>query len=445
MSWINDRYQDLKDALNDKVEVREIPLGKYNAEPETSYQVASREDALKAYQEEKWPDYALKTLDNIFGEEKVNGYYKSTSEEGVYQVCGVHGSVMFEGEINNEGIKLQCHILRTRAYKPSMLRILLESSVIYDYIRYGINEDDDIVALVQLEKREAAPMSIYQAISEMCTNANLYDSLIATEYEDISWLNQNHVKYESDEVVNIKYDYYTTGLKEVKDYIAHSLDDNQSEPINIAYRLLGFMYKMDYLISPRNYLYGYFMDKISDYWGYLNTQNSDFHVGLGILKEAIEDIPEMSKLQFKEEVVSLPNLFSVKEDWNSQSMVASMQSNLPNLQNYYTQNDFINLYWGAHVVLGGLAFHFNLDKYWQTWVSSLMACLDGLYISKLGILPPFLKEDQTQADLQVIKKWLETAIKDSQESSQPLPPLPEELDLQDPITFVYQILMVFSN
>ncbi len=445
MSWINDRYQNIKNALSEKSEIISTPLGKFSPLPESEFQIKAREEAIKTYKESQWPIYALKTLDNIFGENQTNGFYKKIENENKWEVCGVHGSMIFEGKITEEYIHLESHILRTRAYKPSMLRLLLESGVLHDYIRYGISDEYNIVAVVHLEKREAAPADIFEAIKELCINANIYDSLISTEYEEVEWLHQDYVKYQSDEILDLKYDYYQTNLAEIRDFIKMSFENGQKDLLKIAYRLLGFVYKMDYLISPKNYLYGYFMENIDHYWGYMNTQNSVFATGVGILKDAIDEIPEMSKPQFREETVDLPYLFSVRNDWNGKAVLSSVQSNLPNLKKFHSQKEFIDLYWGIQVIIGGMAFHYNIDKYWQGWINALYACTDALYLSKLEYLPPFLKKDSTLPDLNIIKKWLETLIKESQESSNPLPPLPDVLDMEDPLNFVFQVLMVFEN
>ncbi len=444
MTWLSDRYQEIKNALSDKTEILITPLGKYSPTPLTQFQLEAKKHSMELYKEKKWPDYALRTLDFVLGEQQTNGFYKPSDKEGEWQLGGVHGSMLFEGMITEDAVHIESHILRTQSFRPSMLRQLLESSVIYDYIRYAISDEYNIVAILHLDKNEADPPNLYNALKELCINANFYDSQISTEYSEVSWLHQDHVKYEPEHIIDLKYNLYNTELAEVKDFI-EKMNQGQKDLIKIAYRLLGFVYKMDYLISPRNYLYGYFIQVASDYWGYMQSANSDFSVGIGILKDAIEEIPKLSREQFREETVDLPYLFSVREEWDPKAVASTFQANLQNMQNFESQNDSIGLYWGLELMLGSLTFHYDLSEHWQRWLNALYACLDGIYLDRLGYLPPFLMEDKTKTDLNIIKNWLEEMIKESQETSTPLPPLPQNLDMDEPLGFVLDVLMVFKD
>ncbi len=445
MNWISKKYQQLRHILDDKEELNPIPLGKFSESPKTDFQLAAREASMISYQEKKWPDYAIQTLDYIFGQGQKNGYYQKEQDSDNYSIGGFHGSIFFEGEITQQYIHIESHILRTQHFKPSMLRLLLESSITFDFIKYGIDENSDIVAIIHLEQKEAGPRVIYSALKELCLNANIYDSLISSEYEDVHWLHQDHVLCNPQKILNLKYEKYSQELVEMKDFIKMTTQKNHKDLLKISYHLLGYIYKTDYLLSPGNYLYGYFIDQIEKYWNYIAQQNSDFGMATSMLKDTVEKIPEMSLKQFEQEAVRMPFLFSHRNPFDPIAIRQTFKSNLANLKIFIDENDFISLYWCIQVMIGGLPFHYDIDENWQEWLNALYACTDSLYMNELGYMPDFLAENSSKPDLEIIRSWLNAAIEKSQETEAPLPSLPEKLDMQDPLRFVADVLMVFNN
>ncbi len=445
MQWLEERVNKVKDFLSPKnpADIMGVPLGKFSELDRTQAQLNALDKADELFdQKGKFIESINASLDFVLDEQHIKGSYKEL-EPGQWEFLGMHGSVLLHGRYSNSEVLVEALLLRGGSFKPSMLRQLLEASISYDFINYGINDSDEVVVQFYLNSVEANPDIFVAALKELCLSADFYDSKFSTDFHDMHWVSMDHVIFDSEDIFEKKYNLYHEELKEITDYLKKLDAEKDRNLIHAAYRMLGYLYKSDFLISPRNYLFGLYIDILNQYWFTLNKEPNNFLPAVSALKESLEDQLVLSKEEFKNEAVNLPYLFSTRDEFNFNAIQSAVQTHLPNIRTYSAEGDKTHQYWCTHTLLGIIVFHQDIDHVWKDWIYYLYCLTDGHYLNSLGYIPNFMTDDQSQVNTEEIKKRLAALIEANKERPRPLPPLPEDLTNSDPLDMVMHILGVF--
>ncbi len=446
MNWLEDRIKKVQNFLKPQApqQIKGIPLGKYSELDRSPFQLESLSRAQSLFKSsDQFVESINAGLDFVLDPEHIKGSYQM-QESGQWEFMAMHGSVLMQGHYTSESILVEAILLRGGTFKPSMLRQLLESSLDYDFINFGINDSDELVIRFYLNALEANPDIFIQAMKEMSLAADFFDSKFATDFADMQWVSLDHVLFDPPHIAQMKYELYRSELSEIKDYSSKINSDQDLNIIHAAYRMLGYLYKSDFLVSPRNYLFGLYIDLLNQYWHILNQEPNNFLPAVSFLKESLEDQIELSEEDFRNEAVNLPYLFSTRDQFDVEAIQSAVRTHLPNVQKYSDEGDKTSQYWGLHTLLGMISFHQDIDHEWNEWIYYLYCLTDGHYLNSLGYVADFMSTDPSKVDTEEIKNRLQSLIEAHSQHPRPLPPLPENLDVEDPLDMLMQILGVFG-
>ncbi len=241
---------------NERLDVPYIQMGRHrelNDRPEM-YQYWSA--AVKSFESEKYMDAFCQLMEFLTHADGSNLTY--TNKNGKLTFSMLQGSKIITGYADFKVFWAQAPIVCLEHAQPTILHQLLEENYELKYGRYALDPTDNIVLYFDTLVEDASPDRIYNALVELATIADGKDDLLLSNYQGLSAINQPHIRYLSEEVVQVKYDFFKKWVHETTTEVASGRLNAEEYPGGISFLLLDCLYKIDFLIKPE----GRLMDKI---------------------------------------------------------------------------------------------------------------------------------------------------------------------------------------
>ncbi len=212
----------------------------------------------------------------------------------------IQGSKIIRGSANDTSFKAEARIARFDKLSVAFLRKLMTTNFMLQYSRFAI-KDDIIYLKFDSKIIDASPNKIYYSLRELALKSDKMDDMLVREFASLHQIDSDHIVDLPDDIKEIKYKYLQLWLNEILEKIA-ALDESKLSG-GISYMLLGFLFRIDYLLIPQGSLFDD-IDKINAIYNAKDNKST--------LERNRLMIEELKVLQGKDKNYFLNNFYDAK-------------------------------------------------------------------------------------------------------------------------------------
>ncbi len=358
------KYQDrttymgiFNDLFNWKPEreENEFSLGRFSDayKPSASYTIW--ENALLAFESEKYINSAKLLLDFLKNPEQENISYSEM--DGKLSFEFLQGSKKIEGYINEEKFRAESKLAHADELNIGLMRRLLDKNYLLKYSRFALDEERNIIMLFDSYTVDASPNKLYQGLKEMATQADKLDDILVGEFKGLTPINTSHIIDRKETVKDAQYQYLQNKLDECFNEIENGKLNTDQFPGGLSYLLLALNYKIDYLLKPE----GFLMDTVEqNHRLYFANDGKEVGFKNKLFINAFRKVMERGKDDIKMELYDVISTFGLTTPSSHENLVSFIDTELPNIT-WYKENkhDAIALSIPAYIV-GYCLFNFAL-------------------------------------------------------------------------------------
>jgi hypothetical protein len=226
-----------------------IPFGRYSDNNKPVAKVNRWSEADSLFKEKKYNEGIDAFFDYLRDEVAQNVVYERNGTEGRFQLF--QGSKIVRGSFNN--VRLKAEVILVRMPQPSVpvMRRLLEMNFNLYYSRFAM-DNERLCMSFDSDLETASPSKLYYGLKELSTKADKQDDLLVQDFNLLESIDNEHITGIPDTEKQVKYEYLQKWIKQTLDAV--SVLDADKFSGGIAYTLLEFIYKIDYLITPEGKL-----------------------------------------------------------------------------------------------------------------------------------------------------------------------------------------------
>jgi len=226
-----------------------ILFGRYTDQNKTKEQYDCWDKATALYKEKKYLDAYVEFFKYLKDNNLDNVLF--TREESKINFTVIQGSKIVSGTLNNREVQAEAELVRFEQLDVPVMRKLLQENYYLFFSKFAIK--NDIYTLKYFSPIEDAhPSSLYYALKELATEADMYDDVLVEEFDTLKAINTEHIEQipENEKQVKLKF------LKKWIDETIKNLKDLDSDKFtsSISYSLLNLTFKIYYLLAPEGKL-----------------------------------------------------------------------------------------------------------------------------------------------------------------------------------------------
>jgi len=226
-----------------------IFFGSYTDRNKTKLQYEQWDKSLSLYKDKKYLDaYELffnylkdKTLENVTFIRKNNRINFEF----------IQGSKIIKGSVNDQEIYAEAEVVRFEDISTPVMRKLLRQNYHLYYSKFVIK--NDVYSLKYFSPVEdAKPDSLYEALKELATEADMFDDVLIDEFDSVHPINIDHIQEIPEEIKQIKLKYFRVWLNDTLKKVKNQ--DTEKDMELISYILQNLLFKTYYLLAPQGTL-----------------------------------------------------------------------------------------------------------------------------------------------------------------------------------------------
>ena len=226
-----------------------ILFGRYSDQNKTKEQYESWDKSSALYKEKRYLD-AYSEFFNYLKDKNIDNVL-FTRDESKITFTIIQGSKIVNGTINNREIQAEADVVRFEKLEVPVMRKLLQENYYLYFSKFAVKTD--IYTLKYFSPIEDAhPSSLYYALKEVATEADMYDDVLVEEFDSLQAVNTDYIEQISEAEKNIKLKYFRKWIDEtfmrIKDIDSDKLTGS------ISYNLLSLAFKIYYLLAPEGKL-----------------------------------------------------------------------------------------------------------------------------------------------------------------------------------------------
>jgi hypothetical protein len=222
-----------------------ISFGRYSDNNKTVAKVNRWTEADNLFKEKKYTDSFDAFFDYLRDDEISNVVHERNGSNGRFYFY--QGSKIIRGEYNND--HLQAEVTLAKMPQPSVpvMRRLLEMNFNLYYSRYAL-DSERLCMRFDSDIETSNPSKLYYGLKELSTKGDKQDDLLVQDFAALQTSDTEHIVEIPLKEKEIKYEYLQKWIGDTLAFIK-TLDPDKVSG-GIAYLLLAFAYRIDYLIVP---------------------------------------------------------------------------------------------------------------------------------------------------------------------------------------------------
>lgn len=226
-----------------------VLFGRYSDRNKSKEQYDSWDKALSLYKEKKYIESYNEFFNYIKDKDLENVIY--VTEESKINFTIIQGSKIVTGVINKREVQAEAELVRFDKLEVPVMRKLLQENYYLYFSKFAIK--NDIYTLKYFSPIEDAhPSSMYYALNELATTADMYDDVLVEEFDCLQSINIEHIEQIPDFEKQIKLKYLRLWIGETLNRIKNLDSDKLTG--SISYNLLNLAFKIYYLLAPEGKL-----------------------------------------------------------------------------------------------------------------------------------------------------------------------------------------------
>jgi hypothetical protein len=281
----------LKNLFKDKKLEPTISFGRFSDYYKSKERYEKWDEALALHEKKQYFKSALSFLNYLENENGDNVEIIHEHEEKLkFSLC--QGSKLISGFINQDGFFVEAKIAKCTNKSLPVLRSLLEENYYLRYSSFAIDSEENLVMVMHTDFLDASPYKLYYGLKELATRADRRDDALVQKYsEDLTSIRNGKIYDLADDEKNIKCIYLKNLIEKTIKEVEQNVDRLNDYPGLIAYKILGCVFLIDYLVKPE----GLLIDLIENVHKIFFTSNT-----MSAHQKNAAMIKELSKVQYLE-------------------------------------------------------------------------------------------------------------------------------------------------
>ncbi len=311
------------------------------------------------------------------------------------------GIAVIHGIVTEQNIEAYADIAKVDNNNVAFQRRILERNFQLTYSRFYIT-DNKVKLKIYLDNTTMTPQKIFYPLREIALNADYEKEFITSEFKSVQLLDTAHVIHSSDEIIKIKYDAMMSWIEKTKDALTR-LPSNDNASI-LAFTYLTLLFKIDYLVVPRDEFSQKLIEKINDYFGeedkLVGQRNDDLRI-------YIDKMQTMDLTFFSKNIYNSKNSFSPMEKTTHDDVSQFIEESLAKIR-WHKTNRFTQIIPTIYEYIAFyMLYNYGMHPSLQSLVHLLVEISHQDFFSALGYQK--LYEEET-FDKKAISRRIENAI-----------------------------------
>jgi len=414
-----------------------MQFGKYSDRNKTHEQYESWDKSVNLFKEKKYLDAYLEFFNYLKDKETENVTY---SKEGHrINFSFIQGSKIVHGTLNEREVQAEAEVARFEQQNIAVMRKLLQENYYLYFSKFAVR--NDIYTLKYFSPVEDAhPSSMYYALKELATEADMWDDVLVAEFDSVQAINIEHIEEISNNEKQIKLKYFRKWINETINRVNDLDGDKYTGPI--SYSLLTLAFKIFYLLAPE----GTLLDDIRFIQGifYQEDEHTPKEKNLMMLEE-------FNNLQAKSDEEILKSFYKVKATFavtqpTTHAIVAEFIEKELEKAIWYIENNHPEIVQDiCEYILSYINFSHGIPAVANDMLLILWRLLNPEIFDELGFKHHFIDHDTKKPDVDNIKKRIAHIISHSKKRHGRIEFNAERLDFSSRINFAISFFKEFKN
>jgi len=262
-----------------------------------SYEAFLKGETLSGY------EYFLRSLINyVNADSNENILLNKEDDKLIFTLF--QGSAKINGIISKEHLYAEVTLVKKVHAPVALKRKILERNYQFTYINY-MSDDEYIKLKLYQDNISMNPQKIFFPLRELALNADFDKDFIVSEFSESPLEDIEHLSSLSSDELKTKYDFLQVWIEELEASVL-TLPSNDRAGMQ-AFLYLNFLFKIDYLLVPKNKIYHRLSKKIQSYFA---DENSTMEAKNEELKRYVTKLQAMSFEEFS------TNFYNAKYTFN---------------------------------------------------------------------------------------------------------------------------------
>ncbi len=413
-----------------------IFFGSYSDNNKTKLQYEQWDRSLSLYKDKKYLDaYELffnyledKTLENVSFIRKNNRINFEF----------IQGSKIIKGSVNDQEIYAEAEVVRFEDINIPVMRKLLRQNYHLYYSKFVIK--NDVYSLKYFSPVEdAKPGSLYKALRELATEADLFDDILTDEFDSVHPINIDHIQEIPEKIKQVKLKYFRIWLSGSLQK-AKSLD-NEKDIDLISYILQNLLFKIYYLLAPEGSLLSeirYFQKSL--------TQKGDHTVkelNLSII-EALNELNKKTDEELAKSLYRVDATFAVNKPTSFNQIKIFIQDELLKAQTCINEKKKAYALEICEYILSYSSITYGMSASANNLMQVVWHVLYPAYFNELGFQHEYYSVENSQFNIELSKAKINNLISNVKKHKKMMFKV-ENLDFTDKLKFIISFFNEFQS
>lgn len=310
-----------------------VLFGKYTDRNKTKEQHDSWDKAVNLYREKKYLDSYYEFFNYIRDEKEQNVTFEKLDNKINFTL--IQGSKIVHGSLNEKEIQAEAEVARFTEQNIAVMRKLLKENHFLYFSKFAVR--NNIYTLKYFSPVvDAQPSSLYYALKEISTEADMYDDVLVDEFDCVEPINIEHIEAIGDDEKETKLKYLKKWINETIEDVAKF--DSDKFIGAVAYLLLNLTFKIYHLLSPE----GTLLDEIRYIQSlFYREDNRSLKEKLVHMQDEYLKLLEKPDDDIRKSFYKVKATFAVAQPTSHKAVVNFFKSELGKKESYI-DNDFID-------------------------------------------------------------------------------------------------------
>lgn len=415
-----------------------IKFGRYSDAFKDEIKHKLYEDAIAVFEDGDAFQSVILLLDFLRDDNEDNVQYDVEGDELFFEI--LQGSKRIIGRCNHEKFAAISEVAMVLAPNIGLYRRLLEKNYLLKYVRFCLNDDNQLALKFDSFMKDASPKKLYRALRELSINSDKYDDILVDEFTELSETNTGQIVHLTDEVKASKAAYVRSQLQHVLKQIAGMKGHSESFQNGISYLLLFVNYKLDYLVKPE----GFIMDVLErNHRLFFFKANQIPEKKNRVIIQNFEKILDRTDFQIMEECYETIHTFGYLKASSHEQLIALINDELPKMMSYLNTRQYEMAYAVAgYIVCYGL-FNFGFPPPDIDLLNLALHIIEQDYFKEIGFMQDYRNKEQLNK--KIILSRIDQIVEKHQELYPEFRPDKKDLNFDNMFSFLNSFLNMFKT
>lgn len=161
------------------------------------------------------------------------------------------GSVKVTGRHSSDRLEVQAKLAKATELPEKMMLRLLSKNYEFEFVKYALNEKNEILLVLNPGLADAQPNVILRGIRELATQADKLDDLISADFESVEIMETAHVIMKEPSIKKANVAFLRDEINKLYQDLDEQKEVYQYLEFTRVYKIFNLVYATDFLLTPQ--------------------------------------------------------------------------------------------------------------------------------------------------------------------------------------------------